>query len=89
MNIETTSIPDIRIITPRRFGDARGFFAETWSRPRMAEAGIDVDFVRDNHSKRVNVDFPTWVVAGLDRQAQKFGITRQALSKMWIAERLE
>jgi hypothetical protein len=37
----------------------------------------------------VNVDFPTWVVAGLDRQAQKLGITRQALIKMWIAERLE
>ncbi|WP_441295884.1 type II toxin-antitoxin system BrnA family antitoxin [Roseovarius sp. 217] len=40
-------------------------------------------------AKRVNVDFPTWVVAGLDRQAQKLGITRQALIKMWIAERLE
>ncbi|EAQ24863.1 Helix-turn-helix protein, CopG family protein [Roseovarius sp. 217] len=37
----------------------------------------------------MNVDFPTWVVAGLDRQAQKLGITRQALIKMWIAERLE
>jgi hypothetical protein len=40
-------------------------------------------------AKRVNVDFPTWVVAGLDRQARKLGITRQALIKMWIAERLE
>ena len=40
-------------------------------------------------AKRVNVDFPTWVVAGLGRQAQKLGITRQALIKMWIAERLE
>ena len=40
-------------------------------------------------AKRVNVDFPTWVVSGLDRQAQKLGITRQALIKMWIAERLE
>ena len=40
-------------------------------------------------AKRVNVDFPTWVVVGLDRQAQKLGITRQALSKMWIAERLQ
>jgi hypothetical protein len=39
--------------------------------------------------KRVNVDFPAWVVAGLDRQAQKLGITRQALIKMWIAERLQ
>jgi len=40
-------------------------------------------------AKRVNVDFPTWVVVGLDRQAQKLGITRQALIKIWIAERLQ
>jgi len=40
-------------------------------------------------AKRVNVDFPTWVVSALDRQAQKLGITRQALIKMWIAERLQ
>ena len=39
-------------------------------------------------TKRVNVDFPVWVVAGLDRQAQKLGVTRQALIKLWIAERL-
>jgi hypothetical protein len=38
--------------------------------------------------KRVNVDFPTWVVEGLDRQAQRLGITRQTLIKLWIAERL-
>ncbi|MCV6592913.1 MAG: BrnA antitoxin family protein [Silicimonas sp.] len=39
--------------------------------------------------KRVNVDFPTWVVEGLDRQARHLGVTRQSLIKMWIAERLE
>ena len=50
MMIETTPLPDVFLVTPRRFGDARGFFAETWSRPRMAEAGIDIDFVQDNHS---------------------------------------
>ncbi len=38
--------------------------------------------------KRVNVDFPAWVVAGLDRQARHLGVTRQSLIKMWIAERL-
>jgi dTDP-4-dehydrorhamnose 3,5-epimerase len=38
------------ILTPRRFGDARGFFSETWNRRALAEAGIDVDFVQDNHS---------------------------------------
>lgn len=40
-------------------------------------------------ARRVNVDFPAWVVEGLDRQAKRLGITRQALIKTWIAERLE
>ena len=40
-------------------------------------------------SKRVNVDFPDWMVRSLDRQAQKRGVTRQALIKMWLADRLE
>jgi hypothetical protein len=39
--------------------------------------------------KRVNVDFPSWMVARLDGEAQRLGVTRQALIKMWIAERLE
>ena len=39
-------------------------------------------------TRRVNVDFPTWVVEGLDREAQRLGVTRQALIKLWIAERL-
>ncbi len=38
--------------------------------------------------KRVNVDFPTWIVTALDREAQRIGITRQALIKSWIADRL-
>lgn len=40
-------------------------------------------------TKRVNVDFPAWVVTGLDRQAKKLGVTRQSLIKLWIAERLD
>lgn len=40
-------------------------------------------------TRRVNVDFPGWVVEGLDRQAARLGVTRQALIKLWIAERLE
>ena len=39
--------------------------------------------------KRVNVDFPRWMVAGLDREAKRRGITRQALIKMWLADRLD
>jgi hypothetical protein len=38
--------------------------------------------------KRVNVDFPMWMVDGLDREASRLGITRQSLIKMWIAEKL-
>jgi len=40
-------------------------------------------------AKRVNVDFPAWMVRGLDVQAKKRGVTRQALIKMWLADRLE
>jgi dTDP-4-dehydrorhamnose 3,5-epimerase len=50
MQVERLSIPDVMVLTPKRFGDARGFFAETWSRRSYAEAGLDVDFVQDNHS---------------------------------------
>lgn len=39
--------------------------------------------------RRVNVDFPTWVVEALDREAKRLGVTRQSIIKLWIAERLE
>ena len=50
MQIEATDLPEVKLITPRRFGDARGFFAETWNARAFAEAGIDAVFVQDNHS---------------------------------------
>lgn len=50
MPIEPSRLPDVVVLTPRRFGDARGWFSETWSRSALAEAGIDIDFVQDNHS---------------------------------------
>ncbi len=40
-------------------------------------------------SKRVNVDFPSWMVEELDREARKLGVTRQSVIKVWLAERLE
>lgn len=49
-----------------------------WSQARRPNAA----------TRRVNVDFPAWVVEGLDRQARHLGVTRQALIKLWIAERL-
>ena len=39
--------------------------------------------------KRVNVDFPVWMVESLDREASRLGVTRQSIIKVWIAERLE
>ena len=39
--------------------------------------------------KRVNVDFPTWMIDSLDREASKMGVTRQSVIKVWLAERLE
>ncbi len=50
MEIRETGLEGVKILTPRRFGDARGFFAETWNARRFAEAGIEADFVQDNHS---------------------------------------
>lgn len=39
--------------------------------------------------KRVNVDFPVWMIDSLDREAGKLGVTRQSIIKVWLAERLE
>ena len=44
---------------------------------------------KNSELKRVNVDFPVWMVEGLDAQANKLAINRQAVIKTWIAERLE
>ena len=52
MKAVPTSIPDVLVIEPAVFGDARGFFYESWNRRRFSElVGRDVDFVQDNHSK--------------------------------------
>jgi hypothetical protein len=39
--------------------------------------------------KRVNIDFPVWVIESLDKEARRLGVTRQSLVKMWIAEKFE
>lgn len=45
-----TGLPGVLLLKPIRFGDSRGFFAETWNRKTMAGMGIEIDFVQDNHS---------------------------------------
>jgi len=65
MEIRRTSLADVLIITPRRFGDARGFFSESWNRRAFAQAGLEFDFVQDNES--LSVDAGT--LRGLHYQA--------------------
>lgn len=50
MQIEKTKLSGVQILTPRRFGDDRGWFFESWNRETLKAAGIDLDFVQDNHS---------------------------------------
>jgi len=61
------------------------------------EGGVDVTAALDlskarrplQEQKRVNVDFPNWMVESLDREASRLGVTRQSIIKLWLAERLE
>ncbi|MEO8242599.1 MAG: dTDP-4-dehydrorhamnose 3,5-epimerase [bacterium] len=50
MKIEPTTLPDVMILTPNRFGDDRGWFCETFNAARMREAGLAMTWVQDNHS---------------------------------------
>lgn len=51
MKIIDSKIPDVKIIEPAVFGDERGFFMETWNQQAFANAGLDIEFVQDNHSR--------------------------------------
>ncbi len=50
MEVVETAIPEVKIVKPKKHGDHRGFFSETFSKKDFAAAGIDLDFVQDNHS---------------------------------------
>ncbi|HEX9858314.1 MAG TPA: dTDP-4-dehydrorhamnose 3,5-epimerase family protein, partial [Paracoccaceae bacterium] len=50
MLLEQTDLPDVFVLTPRVYGDDRGWFSETWSASRLAGLGLDIGFVQDNHS---------------------------------------
>ena len=64
---------------------------------RKFDEGKDITGVLDltkarrplQEQKRVNVDFPTWMVERLDKEAKRVGVTRQSIIKVWLAERLE
>jgi len=55
LDIQKTALEGVLILTPKRFGDARGFFSESWSRRVLLEHGLDYDFVQDNHSLSAKV----------------------------------
>jgi dTDP-4-dehydrorhamnose 3,5-epimerase len=66
--VEATTIPDVKIITPRKIGDSRGFFSETYNRQCFLDTGLDYMFVQDNHSFSACIG----VVRGLHFQAAPF-----------------
>lgn len=72
MRVESLQIPEVRLITPRKFRDQRGFFSETYSRRVLAEAGIDLKFVQDNHSLSAKAG----TIRGLHFQSPPFAQTK-------------
>ena len=65
MNFQKTPIQDVVLIEPQVFGDARGFFLETWQAKKFSAAGIDATFVQDNQSRSVR-----WTLRGLHFQTE-------------------
>ncbi|WP_373006383.1 dTDP-4-dehydrorhamnose 3,5-epimerase [Hyphomonas sp.] len=68
MIVEPLAIPDVKLVTPSRFGDDRGFFSETYNAETFSAAGIEADFVQDNHS----LSTQTGTLRGLHFQAPPF-----------------
>ena len=66
-------------------------FAQQFDEDVDLTASLDLSKARRvlQEQKRVNVDFPTWMIDSLDREASKLGVTRQSVIKVWLAERLE
>ena len=86
----------IRIISVRRSRDEEVAIYESVRFDQTFDRGEDVTRALDLaaaavpwEQRRVNVDFPVWMVESLDREASRLGVTRQSLIKVWIAERLE
>lgn len=66
-------------------------FDEKFDSGEAVTGDLDLSAARRplQEARRVNVDFPSWMVESLDREAKHLGVTRQSVIKMWIAERLE
>jgi len=65
MQVQKTTIKDALLLTPKVFGDQRGFFLESWNKDSLKKVGIDADFVQDNHSRSTK-----GVLRGLHYQLQ-------------------
>jgi dTDP-4-dehydrorhamnose 3,5-epimerase len=72
LEVAETALPEVKRLLPRRFADSRGFFAETWNAKRMRDAGLDLDFVQDNHSYSATAG----TVRGLHYQAPPMAQTK-------------
>jgi hypothetical protein len=66
-------------------------FDKRFDRGEDVTSKLDLDGARRPgiEQRRVNVDFPAWMIESLDREARRLGVTRQSIIKVWIAERLE
>ena len=90
MKIEALAIPEVKLITPRRFEDSRGMFAETWNQARFADAGVPPVFVQDNHavSKGVGVLRGLHCQIGPNAQGKLVRCTRGAIYDVAVDVRL-
>ena len=68
MKIIESRIPDIKVLVPAKHGDPRGFFSETYNRKTLGEAGLDLEFVQDNHTRSVQAG----TIRGLHYQSPPF-----------------
>lgn len=71
LDVRETGLPGVLEVLPRRIGDDRGFFSEVWTETRFREAGFDITFVQDNHSRSAR-----GVLRGLHYQLEPFAQTK-------------
>ena len=66
-------------------------FDEKFEKGGNVTSYLDLSKARrpDQEQRRVNVDFPNWMIHSLDKEANKLGVTRQSIIKVWISERLK